>query len=111
MATVTEKSQRTMRPRIVLSLRTQHTNYLEYIAQRDEIPISHVVARIVTENASVLDPGVKPSRQDDRHITIEQEKLAILDGLVVVLGMGRSEIMRRLIDKAMSEDPILRLAV
>lgn len=107
--TAVQKRRPSAKPRIYFYLDSQHAAYIDHVVMRDEISQSSVVARVISDNAGVLPPSGS-SQKEVRHLTIDPDHLAQLNCLVVALGMDRSEIMRRLIDKAMTEDPILRLA-
>ncbi len=107
---VSRWQQRRSKPPVGLYLRTRHCAYLDYISQRDEIPLSRAVANIIAETSELTVTSSDPSHKEYRKVVMDPAHLDKLNCLVVTLGIDRSEIMRRLIDRAMSEDPILRLA-
>lgn len=93
-----------------ICLRTQHVTYVRHIAQRDDVTVSEAIRRIINDHAAVIDPSVQMSRQEILHVGIGSENRALLECLSRSFGLDRSDIVRRMIDKAMTEDPILRLA-
>lgn len=93
---------------IDLTLRSQHIQYLEYIAERDEIPLSRALGTLIERKMSVASPAAsRAPRKVDKHVTVLSSHLAWLDRLAARLGIQRSDAVRRLIDEALTKDVTL----
>lgn len=91
-----------------LTLRTQQIQYLEYLCDRDDVPIGGALGLIIDEFSSKGIPQrTRPARKVRKHVLIQKAHLVVIDQLSVLRGLTRSEIVRRLIDAALSRDNTL----
>lgn len=91
---------------VKLELRSQHSEYLNRVAQREDTTVSAVLAGIIEAYAQPSETESKRSARKARpHLSIKPEHLALLDGLALRLGLSRSDVTRRLIDDAQADDP------
>lgn len=88
-----------------LTLRTQQVHYLEYVSERDDVPLSRALASIIARKmeSQRLD-GPRPAKKERKHFNILVVHLAFVDRLCITLGLPRSEVVRRLIDEALTRD-------
>jgi hypothetical protein len=101
------KTKRRVGP-IDLTLRTQQLQYLEYLAERDELPLSRALARIIDRCAEVpWSHPVNPTKKARKHFFLAPKHIALLDQLSVIWGLPRSDVARRLIDEALEKDTTL----
>jgi hypothetical protein len=91
---------------IDVHLRTQHVEYLNLIAEREEKSISRAFAMIVERYAEIVAVTYKSARKASKHLSVSPEHLSILDGRAAMAGLSRSELSRRLIDAAIIDDAI-----
>lgn len=95
---------RTKDPRVWvdLTLRSDHADYLEYIADRDSLLLSHALEAVLDEVAQRLSqvPQRRPNRKRRVHVSIAKSRLLLVDLLVVKWGIKRSQVVMRLVDMA-----------
>jgi hypothetical protein len=91
---------------IDVHLRTQHVEYLSYIAGRDEVSVSRAFASVVEQYAEIVAVTYKSARKASKHLSVGPDHLRILDGRAAVAGLSRSEMSRRLIDAAIIDAAI-----
>lgn len=91
---------------VELTLRTEHAEYLEYIAERDSLLLSHALEYVVAEVAQAvrIPARPKPSRKERRHVSIGQSSHDFINQLAALWGIPRSGAARRLIELAMARD-------
>jgi len=96
-------------PRLTLCLRTQQVDYLEYIAERDDIPLSRAFWSVLDRHAEIaqLRPR-RPSQKAMKHLTLDDPHRAILERLSVRFGIPLVEVSRRVIDEALASDGTIR---
>lgn len=93
--------------RIVVSLRSPEERYLRHHADLGVESVSSVFRAIVERYGApgpVPQPGAHKLRQ---HIVVTERTLTTIDRLTVEWGVDRSEVSRRLIDRAQNDDPII----
>jgi hypothetical protein len=89
-----------------LYLRTQHVEYLEFLAERWETSVSQAFQMIIEKKSSVpIAERARPSQKIRKHLTITKAKLESLDRAAGRGGLERSDAARRLIDEALAKDP------
>jgi hypothetical protein len=101
-----------------VSLRTQQVDFLERLSQEADIPldfrgpllhgtdptISETLSRVIAfAQERIQLRHNRPTRKVRKHLTIPCEHLDYVNRLTAVWGVPRSEVVRRLIDKAMAE--------
>ncbi len=92
-------------PRIAdatLWLRTPQANYLRRFADTEGVTFSRALAMIIAEYAeqSFDLQTNRPVQKVRQHFFLTEDHLATLDRLTVDFGLSRSEVARRLIDRA-----------
>ncbi len=88
-----------------LTLRTQHVQYLEYIADRDDIPLSHALEKVLADAAAGdAPPNGRRTVKIRKHFSIAVAHVTFLDTMAARLGLWRSDVARRLIDEARAKD-------
>lgn len=89
-----------------VALRTQHVDYLEYLAERDGITLSHAFSLVLEAFKIAARTRRKPpNKRADKHFSLGDEHHAFLQRLSVDWGVSQSEVARRLIDGAIQQDP------
>lgn len=92
--------------RVTVRLLTPQRNYLEYVAERDEISLSRSLGLIIEGHGlGMRAHGRLPVRKTPINFVINLPHLAILDQLAGQWGLTRSDVARRLIDGALKADP------
>ena len=88
-----------------LTLRSRHVEYLRYVADRDSVPVSHVLCAILNRalERSLVEHVSRKSRV---HVVVNALHLAHIDRMALSLGVYRSEVVRQLIDEALAEEPL-----
>jgi hypothetical protein len=89
-----------MSARASVYLRTPQASYLRYVADRDDITISRALAQIIAEHAGALPHPRRPVQKFVQHLNLPVDHLMLLTRLASELGVDRSEVARRLIDRA-----------
>jgi hypothetical protein len=88
-----------------LTLRTQQADYLEYLADRDETNEA-VAFRRILDKRMASQSGIPPSppQKVRKHYTVMGYHLEFIDRMAAWWGLPRSDVVRRLIDEALSKD-------
>lgn len=93
--------------RIVVSLRSPEERYLRHCADLGVESVSSVFRSIV-DRYGAAGPVPQPSARKSRQcIAVTESTLSTIDRLAVEWGVDRSEVSRRLIDRAQKDDPII----
>jgi len=93
--------------RIVVSLRSPEERYLRHQAELALESVSSIF-RTIVERYGAPGPVPQPSARKARQcIVVTDKTLATIDRLAVEWGVDRSEVSRRLIDRAQKDDPII----
>lgn len=93
------------RTTVDLTLRTKQVQYLEYIAERDDIPLSHALGQILASAIETEAPATeRKTIKIRKHFSLTIQHVQFLDKLSTRYGLWRSDIARRLIDDALSKD-------
>lgn len=89
-----------------LELRSQQVAYLRLVGEREDLPASHVLSRIIEANAHIAPSGgALVARKARLHVFLNLTCLAILDALARRWGLSRSDVVMRLVDDAQACDP------
>ena len=103
---------RTLVVELDLRMRSLHVEYLEYVAERDDVSLSHALTLILDEKLATYAPAsVRRSEKARVHLCVPERCLAILDRLALETGRSRTEAAMRVIETARENDPPRRLAV
>lgn len=89
------------RVKVRIRLLNYHVDYLEYVADQDDLTMSKVVADILDAFEEFHPPKhTMPTQKDRVNITLSLTHDQLLDRLSARWGVSRSEVARRLIDRA-----------
>ncbi len=93
---------------IELALRTQHVDYIEYLAERDDTNFSRAFGALLEAKIQPSpDKRSKPPRKIRKRMMFIAYHLELLDQLSEKLGLSRSDTARRIIDEALAKDPTI----
>ena len=99
--------------RLDLRMRSQHVEYLAYIAERDDVSVTRALTVILEENLIGFQrpPSTQRSQKARVHLCVSEHHLALLDRLAVITGRTRTEAAMRVIEAAYENDRPKKLAV
>jgi hypothetical protein len=88
-----------------LTLRSRQVQYLEYIAERDDLPLSHALEKVLSCAMSAEAPETsRRTVKIRKHFSLGVVHIEFLDTLAARLGLLRSDVARRLIDEARAKN-------
>lgn len=89
-----------------LLLRTHHSNYLFYLADRESIGLSHAVEAIIDDavKAIVWPPNPAPGKKVRANLSLGASRVLFIDRVAVLWGLNRSQVVMRLIEMAKARD-------
>jgi len=106
---VNDVAEQSPKSYIDVYLRTQHVEYIEQVAREEDTSFSAAFAIVLQRYAEALRPSPgrvtrRLTRKARKHLPIDPEHLAMLDGLAVQHGVSRSDISRRLIGEVIEAE-------
>ena len=98
--------------RVDFLVRSQHVEYLEYVAERDQVSLSAALTTVLDENLIGFSrpAGGRRSGKERLHLYIPAHHLALLDRLAVMTGLSRTDAAMRVIEAALQSDRPKKLA-
>lgn len=102
---VAQKKPKSPATRTHIDLRTRQVQYLEYIAERDDISISHAMQKVIESaiDKIYVDPPLN-AQKIRLHLTVAPKCDTYLKLLASRWGIRKSDVARRLIDDAAARD-------
>ena len=89
--------------RLDVVLRTHQHTWLRGVADRQDTSISRVFGTLIESRPAPM-RSRSPPKESRAHVVILPHHLAMLDRLAIEAGVNRSEMARRLIDEALTQD-------
>lgn len=89
----------------VFDLRTRQLQYLQYLSERDDTPLSHSLSRVIEQAKEriFVDPHIQ-AKKERKHFSLPASCVAYVTLLASRWGTTKNEVVRRLVDDAAARD-------